>query len=134
MKVSEVPQDLDEGYEGQKKIRYALNENGEYVKVPSQGWSVEKQATELAWDDIRHDLKSTLEDVKNGKQSPLAYHMKLRLLEPALLAPNLGLWVWQVKRHLKPKVFNKLKPELLKKYSEYLDISVEDLKSVPEER
>lgn len=131
MKKDEVPQDNDENYEGHKKIRYARSEDGQVVKVPSSGWSVEKDATAVAWEDINEKLQDTYHLVQKGSLSPLAYHMEKELLEPALLAANLGLWVFTVKKHLKPKHFKNLSKKYLKIYTEYFELTEDEFKSIP---
>ena len=131
MKRSEVPQDNDENYEGHKKIRYARSESGQVVKVPSSGWSVEKEASSVAWKDINEKIESTYQAVAHGVLSPLAFHMEKELLEPSLLAANLGLWTMTVKRHLKPKYFQKLSTKHLKMYTEYFELTEEEFKSIP---
>jgi hypothetical protein len=131
MKEKEVPQDNDENYEGHKKIRYARSEDGQVIKVASSGWSVEKDATSLAWDDINEKLQETYQAVENGTLSPLAFHMEKELLEPSLLAANLGFWVFTVKKHLKPKHFKKLNSKYLKFYTEYFELTEKDFKTIP---
>jgi hypothetical protein len=131
MKKNEVPQDNDENYEGHKKIRYARNDDGQVIKVPSSGCSVEKDATSVAWDDINEKLKETYLAVESGVLSPLAYHMEKELLEPSLLAANLGLWGFTIKKHLKPKFFNKLSKKHLKLYTEYFELTEEEFKTIP---
>ena len=41
-----------------------------------------------------------------------------------------GIMVWRVKRHLKPKVFNRLSEKTLKKYTEVFNITLEQLKNI----
>lgn len=131
MKEKEVPQDNDENYEGHKKIRYARNEEGQVIKVPSSGWLVEKDATSLAWNDINEKLQETYQKVDKGTLSPLAFHMEKELLEPSLLAANLGMWTYTIKRHLKPAIFNKLSKKYLNIYTEYFELTEEEFKSIP---
>ena len=102
------------------------------VKVGSTGCNIEKQATALAWEDISDSLKNTLKMVKAGKLSPLAYHIEAHLMTPSLLAANLNIWGWRIKRHLKPKVFSKLSGQELSVYADYFAMTVEELKTVPE--
>ena len=44
-----------------------------------------------------------------------------------ILASYVGLWKWRVKRHFKPKVFNKLSRGTLQKYAEIFDVSINEL-------
>ncbi len=131
MKVDQVPQDLDQGYEGIYKIRYARDKDGNIIKVKSTGWSVEEAATGCAWEDINESLIDTLKKVKGGKLSPLAYHMEEALLTPQLLAQNLGIWTWTVKRHLKPQIFKNLSDKKKQIYADYFEISLNDLLQTP---
>ena len=39
----------------------------------------------------------------------------------------MGLWKWTVKKHLKPKNFNKLSDDILEKYAKVFDITKEEL-------
>lgn len=133
MKVKDVPQDKDENYEGHSKIRYGRSDDGSFEPVKSSGDIIEKEATACAWDDIKDHVRQTYEMVKRGELSPLAFQMEKELLEPQLLAANVGLYTWRVKRHLKPQVFKKLNQKILKKYADYFEMSVEDLKTIPEE-
>ncbi len=48
-----------------------------------------------------------------------------------LLAANAGVWRFRVYRHLKPRVFSRLKPAVLRRYALALGISVEELQTVP---
>ena len=133
MKEKEIPQDNDSNYEGHTKIRYGRAEDGSFVPVKSTGCNIEKEATSCAWEDINESLARTHRKVKEGELSPLAFHMEKALLTPDLLAPNVGMWIWTIKRHMKPKHFSRLSEKQLNTYSEYLEISIAELKTIPEE-
>ena len=47
-----------------------------------------------------------------------------------ILASYVGMWKWRVKRHFKPKIFNKLPNRVLQKYADVFEISIEKLKHV----
>jgi hypothetical protein len=66
--------------------------------------------------------------VRRGEASPLEYFMKFRQMDVGLLAGNVGMFKWRVKRHLKPAKFRKLKPALLARYAECLDVSPVELR------
>ena len=133
MKESEVPQDRDDAYQGYHKIRYARSECGEIKGYRSNGWQVEREVMDVAWGHLENRMMISLHKARAGQLSPLAYHMERALLEPRLLAQNVGLWTWQVKRHLRPKVFRRLRTAMLRRYAEYFEISVESLCSLPGE-
>ena len=62
MKVSDVPQDLN--YYKDTVVRdlnYAVDEQGRYQAVVSDGWEPKDDALDLAWDDIREQCDEVLE-------------------------------------------------------------------------
>lgn len=131
MKTNEVPQDKRDFKEGDKihKLMYAVDNDGKYTGITSAGWEAENIATKQAWDAVDEELAETADKVKNGELSPIAYYMQKSLMEVALLASYVGKWQWQVKRHFKPSVFNKLSTDMLAKYAAVFNISVDELKS-----
>lgn len=132
MKKEKVPQDDANLLEGKfRVVKYALNENGEYEKVPSVGWEPENVALEQAWDVINERVEAARQDVIAGRQSSLAYHMEKNMMDAALLGKHMGLPARKVKRHLKPGEFASLDPAIAERYAEVLLVSVAELKDVP---
>ena len=131
MKKIEVPQD-DEGLmEGKlKDLCYAVDENGKYVQVYSTGWGPKNAAMKQAWEKINEKIKETRKKVEEGRLSPVAYYMEKNIMNITLLAQYVDLPKRKVRKHLKPGIFNKLKPSLLKRYADAFDISVEELCNV----
>ena len=131
MNSDEVPQDKDD-FKGRslvKKVVYATD-NGDYTKVQSQGWDIEIQATKQAWEDIEFELANIKQQVLQGKLSPVAYYMHLKLMDIGMLASYMGKWKWTVKKHLTPKGFASLSEGMLQKYADVFQISIHDLKNV----
>lgn len=131
MKVNEVPQDDITYYEGKRRACYAINDKGKYVIVTSTGWNAEEVFNGLAVDELAANLEETRKAVLKGLKSPLAYHMERRQLIPTILAKTAGIATFRVKRHLRPEIFNELKPPVLERYSQALAVSMEELKTVP---
>lgn len=125
---------VDPHYQGQSKVNYMFNEKeGQITKTPAYGWEPEFEATQRAWDEINEDLSLTLEEIKNGKLSPLAYHMKKRLLDSKLLAAETGICHFFVKRHIRSaSSWKNLTEETKLKYSKALSLSLLELEKVPE--
>lgn len=132
MKKKDVPQEHDM-YGDHLRACYAQNEKGDYEVVTSAGWDVESVVNTQANNELRHDAEQTRQNVIAGKASSLEFHMKLRQMTPAMLAINAGIWKWRVKRHLKPAGFNGLSDEILARYAEALAMTIEDLRSVPDQ-
>lgn len=131
MKKDEVPQ--DRGFsDGVREIAYAVDENGRYVRVQTQGWDPKTVANDQAWEVIDAEVAEEIRLIQAGKRSPLAYHMVRNQMDEGLLADYVGLPRWRVRRHLKPKVFRKLSGDLLKRYADVFDLSVDALREIPE--
>jgi hypothetical protein len=48
-----------------------------------------------------------------------------------LAASYVRLPRWRVKRHLKPSVFNRLKPEILQRYADLFGMTLAELRQIP---
>ena len=131
MKVSEVPQDITY-YNGEKRACYALDDQGNYVVVPSSGWEAEAIVNGLAMEDWEARLAQIRKEVLAGRQSPLSYYMELRQMTPKILGQTAGIAVFRVKRHFRPEIFAKLKPQVLARYAKALAVSTEELQKVPQ--
>ncbi|RLD89989.1 MAG: hypothetical protein DRJ09_05630 [Bacteroidetes bacterium] len=131
MKAKEVPQDDENLLEGKfKDPIYTLDEDGNYTTSYSVGWDVKNAVLKNAWGVINEKMEQARQDVMAGKASPIKYYMEKTIMDPSLLAKYTGYWKWTVKKHLKPKGFNKLNEEALKKYADIFDLTVEELKDI----
>lgn len=131
MLENEVPQDK-ELFGDQREVSYAVDENGQYVLAQSVGWEPANIANIQAWEVIREEITAVLTKVRAGELSPLAYYMARYQMDAKLLSGYAGLFCWQVRRHLKPGPFNKLKPEILARYAAIFKTSAENLKRIPD--
>lgn len=131
MKKEDVPQYKDSKLNSfTREVVYVKDENGEYTKELSAGWEVKSNALEGAWDGIKERIEEARQKVKNNEASPVLFYMEVRLMDLPVLAGYTGFWKWKVKRHMKPKVFNKLSEKKLQKYADAFEISVEQLKNI----
>ena len=81
-----------------------------------------------SWDAAAQRLEDVNQRVIAGKLSPIAYYMEKRLMELPILSAYMEIAKWRVKRHLKPRVFSRLKQNILEKYATVFEIPVEQLK------
>jgi hypothetical protein len=95
------------------------------------GWEPKNIANQQAWELIRKEISSEIEQIRAGKRSPLAYHMARNLMNVGLLASYAGLSRWRVRRHLKPAGFRRLDRDMLKRYADIFGISPEALQKFP---
>ena len=132
MKVSDVPQDLN--YYKDTVVRdlnYAVDEQGRYQAVVSDGWEPKDDALDLAWDDIREQCDEVLERIKKGETSPLEYHATKNLMPINLLSFYTGFSKRTIRKHFNPANFIKLDNDTLSIYADVLRITVEELKTIP---
>ena len=130
MKKENVPQDLSSLGKITKEVCYATDKSGKYVTELSRGWEVKIKALDVAWGDIEARRTRAKQQVLNNEASPLLFFMEYRLMDIGILSDYTGFWKWQIKRHLKPKVFKKLSDRKLKKYAEAFNVKIEDIKTM----
>lgn len=131
MKEKEVPQDDANMMQGKfREPVYSLDEDGNYTTVRSVGWDPKNAVMQQAWDNINEKVEETKQKVINGQLSPIAYYMEKNIMDISLLSKYMGLWKWTVKKHLKPKNFNKLSEDLILQYADIFNITPEQLKDI----
>ena len=130
MKKQDVPQDPGIAYH--RQLTWAQDENGRFVGVQSVGWEVSNTSFSKYWAFVGRTLNEARDRVQRGERSPLYYWMRVHQLTERTLADYVGMSSWRVKRHLRPRVFSKLKPKVLARYAEALQTPIEQLQRVPE--
>jgi hypothetical protein len=130
MKKEDVPQDLGALGKITKEVCYATDESGKYTTQLSNGWDIKSTALDTAWQQLEERIAAAKQKVLNNEASPILFFMEKGLMDIQILAGYTGFWQWQVKRHLKPDVFNNLSDKKLEKYAEVFNVSVADLKTM----
>jgi len=130
MKKENVPQDESALGRLTKEVCYATDQSGEYVTQLSSGWEVKASALDVAWQDIEQRIAAAREKVLRNEASPLLFFMEYRLMDLKLLADYTGFWQWQIKRHLKPDVFNRLSEKKLQRYADAFNTTIADMKTL----
>jgi len=132
MKAKDVPQ--EEWISGHgRRAYYAEDESGRFVVVPSRGWEVERIVNSQAHDLVRRKLLEVRREVSEGRASALKYHMERAMMDAGLLASTVGLWKFQVKRHLVPRHFDALDRATVERYAAVFGISAEELRRLPDQ-
>lgn len=127
MQQKDVSQTHSDILQGQRKIVYALDDNGEYKRVPSSGWEAEELVTQDANDWFDQQATEALSEYQRGQCSILKFHMFKRRMDAETLSQATGIWLWRVRRHLRAGGFEQLKSSLQQRYAEALGASVEQL-------
>lgn len=131
MEKEQVPQDDENLLEGKfTVVKYAIDKNGKYVKVPSVGWEPENVALQQAWEVINEKVEAARKRVLSGEVSPLAYWIEKNMMDEKLVGDYMGFSKWKVKEHLNPAVFSKLPLDMLKSYADVFKISIDELTKI----
>ena len=133
MKKEDVPQDL-RYFKDQivRDVLYAVDENGHFTPVVSDGWCVKNDALEVVWDEIREQCEDIRQQVIAKKVSPLAYHLKKSLLNISMLSAYSEIPKRKIRKHLKYNEFINSDENTLQKYADAMRITVEELKRIDE--
>ena len=129
MKKENVPQDKSSLENFTREVCYVKNKDGKYDTELSTGWETKSVALDKAWEEINRRTEEAKNNCINGINSPVAYYLELRLMDIPVLAGYTGFFGWQIKRHIKPSVFNKLSDKKLQKYADAFDITINELKN-----
>jgi hypothetical protein len=133
MNIQEVPQDKKNFNQREvdvQKVLYVTDQEGNYTQTKSYGWESENLALEQAWEEIEIQLSAVQEEIKNSISSPIKFYMIKNRMDISILASYVGKWKWQVKRHCKASVFQKLSDGILLKYAKVFNITTEELKNL----
>lgn len=133
MKKEQVPQDDSKTYAGHNKVIYAVNDEGNYEKVESSGWKPEEMVTRAAVEDLVDLTSEARKKAAQGNASTLEYYMYSRRFDITGLAQATGFFEWQVKRHLRADVFNRLSHKKILRYVEALGVQEDELRNLPNE-
>ncbi len=136
MKEYEVPQDDANMFEGKtQEIQYAIDNNGHYKQVKSVGWEPKNIVMQQAWNEVSENIKGALQEVAEGKKSPVFFFMHKNIMDLSLLSEYTGFFKWTIKKHFKPNVFKKLSDKKLEKYTEAFRLkNIQELKEFDAKR
>jgi len=127
MKKIHVPQETNTTLDGIRKVMYAPNEKGDFEKV-NYGSEVEEFATKLAVNAYEELMSKALKEIQEGIASPIAFYMFKNRMDIPTLASIVGMFQFNVKRHLKAEIFKKLSDKKIEKYANAFHIDMDELK------
>lgn len=133
MELKLVPQDDENMMQGKSRdVCYALDENGNYTTALSTGWEPKNIVFKQVWAEVYDKIDETRAAVISGKLSPIAYYMEKSLMDISILANYMDLPKRKVKKHLRQENFAKLSEDLLNKYAQIFNITINELKKIDE--
>ena len=124
-----VPQEENKTINGQQKVMYAPNDDGQFETF-KYGSSVEEYATSLAVEEYYILMEKSKQDILSSISSPIEYFMYKNRMDIPTLASIVGKFQITVKRHCKWKTFKKLNEKVLSQYADVFDITIEELKGL----
>jgi hypothetical protein len=128
MKINEVPQDGEENNVFETTLlKYAVNDEGEFVPIASNGWIPGHTAIERIMQEYNELKEQARERIKKNETSPLEYFMYNVYMDIDALSQQMGFPKRKVKKHMDPRVFNTLDDETL---SQYATVFLTDLKTI----
>jgi hypothetical protein len=119
-----IVNEISEKNEDAKTLQYFFDGN-EWV----QKWEQKFTASVVVIENNVQELEEVRQQVISGVLSPLAYYIHKNSFTHGILSSYTGISKRNIKKHLNPNKFNKLKDEILKKYAIVFEISVEELKN-----
>ncbi|MEI7982559.1 MAG: hypothetical protein WCI71_12975 [Bacteroidota bacterium] len=129
-KVNKEPAEDGLLYSYNRELFYHFDKEKGFTRELDYQISENQTIIKQSWDAAEQRLEEVRQLVISGKQSPIGYHMERVLMEIPILAAYMEMGKWRIRRHLTPKGFKKLKPEILEKYASVFGITVEQLKNI----
>ena len=130
MREQDVPQQHSDILQGQRKVVYAVNAQGEYERVPSSGWEAEELVTQEANDWFDSQALAAKIEYQQQRFSSLKYHMFKQRMDIPTLSQATGIWQWRVKRHLQYQGFERLKPSTKQRYADAMAMDIAQLEQI----
>ena len=127
MRENEVPQEKNKTLDGNRKAVYAVDDNGEYKTVASDGWNAEEIVTSQAVEEFERLANEAQERANAGEASMLEYHMYNNRMDISLLSQTTGFFQWTIKRDFDVNRFAKISSKRAEVYASVMGIGVEEL-------
>jgi hypothetical protein len=131
MDVSEVPQEGNRTLGQHRKALYAKDTSGRMVLVASRGSEVDETVTLQAVERLRAFAEDARQRCVAGQTAPLEFWMWTQRMDLPLLSQATGIWQWRIRRHMRPEIYARLRPELLQRYAQALGLRAEQLQQLP---
>ena len=101
-----------------KRVIYSMHSMRPVNTLQSKAWAGSPKNIVMlnAWEYENNKISEAQKLVKEGKMSPIYYHMKRCLMDKKLLASYTGFSRFRITRHFKPNIFKRLSDKKLDKY------------------
>jgi hypothetical protein len=113
-------------------LHYSVDQNGNWEGKMLANWGAKEIVNAQTWIVVQERINEAKRKVINGETSPIGFFMVKCIMDTKLCAEFTGFSARKVNKHLKPKVFATLKPEVLQRYADTFEITVEELVNLKE--
>jgi hypothetical protein len=111
-----------------KRVRYTTDDKGKVVEEYEEFTYYGVVVAGNVFDHYKECEDKAREEVRNGKASPIEYFMYKAQIEIELLMALTGFTRREVKKHMKPHVFEKLDDSVLQRYAEVFETDIDTIK------
>ncbi len=110
-------------YREHQLVLYVEKKDGSYGPLQT-GSFITKNYVDDYWRKRANLEKSSMERIRKGEITPIAFYMTLEELTPSELASRVGIPARKVRKHLEPAHFGSVTIELLRRYAEVFNVPV----------
>ncbi|MEI7662293.1 MAG: helix-turn-helix domain-containing protein [Bacteroidota bacterium] len=114
-------------YTYNRELFYSFDKEKGYTQQVSYQAPDNQVIIKQGWDAAEQRMEEVTGQVVAGRLSPVAYYMEKQLMDVSILSAYMEISKWRVRRHLKQRVFKKLKLQTLARYARIFEITVEQL-------
>lgn len=112
-----------------KRVRYTSDDRGTVVEEYEEFTDYGVVVAGNVFDRYREREEKARELVRKKKSSPIEYFMYRTRIELELLVVLTGFTRREVKKHMKPRIFEKLNDAVLLRYAEVFETDIDTIKS-----
>jgi hypothetical protein len=124
--------DIKAGVTDFEILHYSIDQEGNWNRKMLANWGAKEIVNTQTWIIVQERLNEAKRKVISGEMSPIGFFMVKCIMDVKLCAQFTGFSRFSIKKHMKPSVFKKLKPEILNRYAEIFEITVDELKTLEE--
>lgn len=113
-------------YRNNRELHYSFDPEKGFSRKIDYQYPGNQVIIQQGWDEAQRRLDEVSKLVQDGKLSPLAWFMEKNLMDLSMISSYTGLMKWRIKRHLRPDVFKKLKPDILARYASAFNVDPDE--------
>lgn len=113
-------------------LHYSIDQQGNWNRIMLANWGAKEIVNAQTWNIVQERINTAKEQVLNGEMSPIGYFMVKCIMDVKLCGEFTGFSKSKVKKHNKPEYFKKLSQEILQRYAEVFEVTIDELVNLRE--